>query len=79
MHWTLMHFLLILIFPHSLRYWKVDAKTERLDIFERNFTVQAVQLVNRKRHAPVFVEKNDASLEQSLTMYIQKVFIDIIN
>lgn len=29
--------------------WKVDAKTERLDIFERNFTVQAVQLVNRKR------------------------------
>ena len=44
-----MHLLLILIFPHSLRYWKVDAKTERLDIFERNFTVQAVQLVNRKR------------------------------
>ena len=33
--------------PSILESWR--KKKERLDIFERNFTVQAVQLVNRKR------------------------------
>ena len=58
-----MHFLLILIFLHSLRYWKVDTKTERLEIFESNFTVQAVQLENRKRQ---FSLKKMRSVSNSL-------------
>ena len=56
-------FLLILIFLHPLRYWKVDAKTECLEIFDSNFTVQAVQLVNRKRQ---FSLKKTTSVSNSL-------------